>query len=48
MGPKNNIDPGGPSSINLIFANLFKRMTRVKLSVIILKVANSGPHLTFL
>ena len=38
--PNNNIDPGGPGSINLIFANQFKRITRVKVRVFILKVAN--------
>ena len=25
MGPNNNIYPGGPGSLNLIFANQFKR-----------------------
>ena len=35
-----NIDPGGPGSFNLMFVNQFKRITRVKLSVFILKVAN--------
>ena len=44
----NNIDPGCPCPLNLIFANQFKRITGVKLRVFILKVANSGPHLTFL
>ena len=31
-----------------MFANQFKHITRVKLSVSTLKVANQGPHLTFL
>ena len=44
----NNIDPKGPGPLNLMFANQFKRITRVKLRVFILKVANSGPHVTFL
>ena len=48
MAPNNNIDPVGPGSLNLIFANQFKRITRVKLRVFILKVANWGPHETFL
>ena len=36
---------GGPGSLNLMFANQFKRITRVKLKVFILKVANSGPFI---
>ena len=48
MGPDSNIDPGGPGPLNLMFANQFKRIIRVKLRVFILKVANWGPHLTFL
>ena len=48
MAPNNHIDPGGPGPLNLMFANQFKRITRVKLKVFILKVANLGPHLTFL
>ena len=48
MGPNNNIDPGGPGPFNLMFADQFKRLTRAKLRVFILKVANSCPHLTFL
>ena len=36
----NNIDPGGPGPFNLMFANQFKRIARVKLRVFILKVAN--------
>ena len=43
-----NIDPGGPGPLNLMFGNQFKRITRVKLRVFILKVANSGPHVIFL
>ena len=31
-----------------IFANQFKSITRVKLRVLVLKVATSDPHLTFL
>ena len=46
--PNNNIVSGGQGPFNLLFANQFKRITRVKLSVFILKVANLGPHLTFL
>ena len=45
--PDSNIDPGGPGPFYLFFANQFKRITRVKLRVFILKVANWGPHLTF-
>ena len=36
----NNIDPGGPGPLNLMFANQFKRITRVKSKVFMLKVAN--------
>ena len=46
--PNNKIDPGDPELLNLMFANQFKRITRVKLKIFILKVANSGPHVTFL
>ena len=46
--PNNNIDPGGPGPFNIMSANQFKRITRVKLTIFILKVATSGPHLTFL
>ena len=46
--PNNNIDPGGLSPFNLIFANEFKHITRVKLRGFILKVASSGRHVTFL
>ena len=42
----NNSDLEGPGPLNLIFANQFKRITQVKLRVLILKLANSGPHLT--
>ena len=38
--PNNNINPGGPEPLNLLFANQFKRIIRVKLKVFILKVAN--------
>ena len=38
--PNNNIDSGGPGPFNLMFSNQLKRITRVKLSVFILKVAN--------
>ena len=38
----------GPGTLNLMFAKQFKRLTRVKLRVFILKVATSGPHVTFL
>ena len=48
MPPNNNIDQGVPGPLNLMFANQFKRITRVKLRVFILKVANSGLHVTFL
>ena len=48
MAPNNNIDLGGPGPLNLMFANQFKRITLVKFRVFILKVANSGSHLTFL
>ena len=48
MGKNNNINPGGPGPFNLMFANQFKRVTQVKLWVFVLKVANSGPHVTFL
>ena len=44
----NNIDLRGPGPLNLMFANQFKRITRVKLEVFILKVANVGPYVTFL
>ena len=44
----NNTDPGGPGQLNLIFANQFKRITPVKLRVVIQKVAPYEPHLTFL
>ena len=40
MPPNNNIDSGGPGPLNLVFANQFKRITRVKLWVFILEVAN--------
>ena len=38
--PNNNIDPGGPSPFNLMFANQFKRIARVELRIFILKLAN--------
>ena len=37
--PNYNIDLGGPGPLNSMFANQFKRITRVKLRVFILKVA---------
>ena len=46
--PYNNIDPGSPGTFNLMPANQFKRITRVKVRVFIVKVAQWGPHLTFL
>ena len=46
--PNNNNDPGGPGPLNLMFANQCKRITRVKLRVFLLRVANWDPHLTFL
>ena len=46
--PNNTFDPGGPGPLTSIFANQFKRITRVKLRVFILKVVNYGHHLTFL
>ena len=44
----NIIDPRGTGPLNLIFANQFKCITRVKLRIFFLKVANAGRHLTFL
>ena len=38
--PNNNIDPWGPGPFNLMFANQFKRITRVKLRVFVVKVDN--------
>ena len=38
--PNNDIDPGSPGPVNLMFANQFKCITQVKLRVIIMKVAN--------
>ena len=40
------IQVDGP--LNLMFFNQFERITRVKLRVFIVKVANSGPRVTFL
>ena len=37
--PNYSIVPGGPGPLNLMSANQFKRITRVKLRVFILKVA---------
>ena len=48
MAHNNKIDPGGPGPLNLMFTNQFKRITREKLRVFILKVASWCPHLTFL
>ena len=45
--PNSNIDSEGPGPLNLIFANQFKRVIQVKIRVFILKVANSGPHVSF-
>ena len=45
--PNNNIDSGGPGSFILMSANHFKRIIRVKLTIFILKVATSGPHIIF-
>ena len=39
--PNNNIVSGGPSPFNLMFANQFKQINRVKLSVSTLKVADA-------
>ena len=45
----NNIDnQGARAPLYSIFANGFKCITPVKLWVFVLKVANSGVHLTFL
>ena len=38
--PYKNIVSGGPGPFNLMFAKQFKGITRVKLSVFILNVAN--------
>ena len=46
--PNNNIVTVGPGLCNSMFAKQFKRITRVKLRVFNLKVANGGPLLTFL
>ena len=40
MAHNNSIDPRGPEPLNLMFANQFKRVTREKLRVFILKVAS--------
>ena len=37
--PNNNIDRGGPGPFNLMSANHFKRIIRVKFTIFILKVA---------
>ena len=47
-GPPTIILIQGPGTLNLLFAKQFKCITRVKLRVFILKVANSDPHVTFL
>ena len=45
----NNIeDQGRRVPLNSIFASKFKRITRKKWRIFVLKVANSGPHLAFL
>ena len=48
MGPQQYYYFRGPWLLKFNVANQFKRITRVKLSVPILKVANCGSHLTFL
>ena len=48
MPPNSTIDAGSRIHHSVIFANHFNRITQVKLRVFILKVANRGPHLTFL
>ena len=40
MASNNNIVPGGPDPLNLMFANQFKPITLLKLKVFILKVAS--------
>ena len=41
--------PGGPAHpLNSIFSNQFKRITKVKSRVLVLKVATLAPHLKFL
>ena len=47
-GPSTIILIQGRGPLNLMFFNQFKRIARVKLSVFILKIANSGPHVTLL
>ena len=44
----NNIDDQEARAPQFNFFNQFKCMARVKLRVFVLKVATSGPHLTFL
>ena len=45
----NNIDDQGlRASLNLVFVNQFKCVTRKKLRAFVLKVVISGPHLAFL
>ena len=39
FAPNNNIDPGSTGPFSLMLANQFKRITRVKLRIFILKVA---------
>ena len=46
--PLTMISIQGAEDLNVMFANHFNRITRVKLRIFILKVANLGPHLTFL
>ena len=43
----NNIDKEGSGPLNSFFPNRFKCITQVKLRVFVLKVATSGPDLTF-
>ena len=47
-GPPTLILIQGAPTHQFIFVNQFKRIAGVKLRVFILKVANSGPHVTFL
>ena len=41
-------DQGPRISLNSIFASQFKRITREKMRVFVLKVAISDPHIAFL
>ena len=46
--PNNNIDPESRGPLNLMFASQFKRNNPSEIRGFILKVANSGPSVTFL